>query len=130
MAILSMVSAQEPAYPMIIRHDIDPSRYVVAESEYPGVFPLFIVDSRKECVATLIDTRWAITAAHCLLPLFESSWLEKRADGFRIKPFGVSIAGETVQVVDAFWPQEIEARVRWSKNGTLKSFKFNDLPAY
>ncbi|MFC3195940.1 S1 family peptidase [Marinicella sediminis] len=50
---------------MIIRHDVDPELYLANESDYPAVFPVRIHEKRKECVATLIDTKWAITAAHC-----------------------------------------------------------------
>ncbi len=50
---------------MIIRHDVNPDLYLANESEYPAVFPVWIKDKRKECVATLIDPKWAITAGHC-----------------------------------------------------------------
>ena len=50
---------------MIVRHDVDPDFYLANETEYPAVFPVRINDKRKECVATLIDPKWAITAGHC-----------------------------------------------------------------
>lgn len=50
---------------MIIRHDVNSDLYLVEESEYPAVFPVRINGKRKECVATLINPKWAITAAHC-----------------------------------------------------------------
>ncbi len=50
---------------MIIRHDIDSDLYLAKESDYPAVFPVLINDKRKECVATLIAPKWAITAGHC-----------------------------------------------------------------
>ncbi len=50
---------------MVVRHDVDPDLYLANESEYPAVFPVRINGKRKECVATLIGPKWAITAGHC-----------------------------------------------------------------
>ncbi len=50
---------------MIIRHDVNPDLYLANENEHPAVFPVQVNNNRKECVATLIAPRWAITAAHC-----------------------------------------------------------------
>jgi hypothetical protein len=50
---------------MIVRHDVDKNNYLVNESDYPAVFPIQIQGAIKECVATLISEKWAITAAHC-----------------------------------------------------------------
>ncbi len=58
---------------MIIRHDLDPDLYLANESDYPAVFPVRISGKKKECVATLIDPKWAITAAHCTALINQSS---------------------------------------------------------
>lgn len=50
---------------MIIRHDVEPALYLANESDYLAVFPVQVNGTRKECVATLIAPKWAITAAHC-----------------------------------------------------------------
>lgn len=54
------------SHAIIIRHDTGFSQYQVSESAYPQIFYLEQQGSNKTCVATLIDRRWAITAAHCL----------------------------------------------------------------
>ncbi len=58
---------------MIIRDDVNPDLYLANESDYPAVFPVRITDKNKECVATLIDSKWAITAAHCTVLINLSS---------------------------------------------------------
>jgi Trypsin len=45
---------------MIVRHDIDPKLYLLAEDRYPSVFNFFGTDG----LGTLIASRWALTAAH------------------------------------------------------------------
>lgn len=50
---------------IIIRHDIGDSRYRVNAESYPQLFFLHTRFDNKVCVATLIASRWAITAAHC-----------------------------------------------------------------
>lgn len=66
MLLICLLAASLPVRAIIIRHDSASARYVVNESDYPAVFYLEMQASRKVCVATLIDSRWAITAAHCL----------------------------------------------------------------
>ena len=51
---------------IIIRHDVAPERYLASESVYPSVFFLKSIGDRRICAATLVDARWAITAAHCI----------------------------------------------------------------
>lgn len=50
---------------IIIRHDKADSRYRVEAGDYPQLFFLHTSFDNKVCVATLIASRWAITAAHC-----------------------------------------------------------------
>ena len=50
---------------IIIRHDKGYGSYLVRESQFPSVFFLERQANRKVCVATIIHSQWAITAAHC-----------------------------------------------------------------
>ena len=61
-----MLLASVPAAAIVMRHDTGYSQYLATESDYPAVFPLERHDRRKVCVATLIEARWAVTAAHCV----------------------------------------------------------------
>ena len=54
-----------PASAIVTRHDTGYSRFLARESDYPAVFPLYVEHRQKTCVATLINPRWALTAAHC-----------------------------------------------------------------
>ncbi len=65
MVLFFTIILSTTARSMIIRHDVNPDLYLANENEYPAVFPVHINDKRKECVATLIAPRWAITAGHC-----------------------------------------------------------------
>ncbi|MEL6384583.1 MAG: trypsin-like serine protease [Cyanobacteria bacterium J06626_18] len=89
----------KPPSAMLIRHDINPDAYIVNEADYPAVFPLFEDENIKECVATLIDPNWAITAAHCLVLLYENDFLES---GYR-----VNIAGVENTINQIVWPEEL-----------------------
>lgn len=55
-----------PADAIVIRHDTGYTRYIASEADYPGVFPLAHQGQRKVCVATLVASQWALTAAHCV----------------------------------------------------------------
>lgn len=72
---------------IIIRDNVDDSKYLTDESEWPFVFPMDSTNKLKkgECGATLIADRYAITAAHC----FDN----------KFKQFRVKIAGTTYNVV-------------------------------
>ncbi len=51
---------------IVIRHDIPDAAYLAKESDFPAVFNIYRTKAgHKECVATLISDRWAVTAAHC-----------------------------------------------------------------
>src|SRR5690554_2542419 len=55
-----------PATAIVMRHDTGYSQHLASETDYPAVFPLERHDRHKVCVATLVDARWALTAAHCV----------------------------------------------------------------
>ena len=87
LALLVCLMAAAPASAIIIRHDRSAADYRVRESEFPAVFFLEQLGRRKVCVATLIDPRWAITAAHCLE---QTSLAARLASG---ELFPVQVAG-------------------------------------
>ena len=72
---------------IIIRHDKSVRDYRVRESQFPAIFYLERQDTRRTCVATLIDPQWAITAAHCASI---TSLQETLRNGRR---FAVTVAG-------------------------------------
>lgn len=63
LGLVVLIAMQSNA--IIIRHDKGYNSYLVRESQFPAVFYLERQASRKVCVATLIHSQWAITAAHC-----------------------------------------------------------------
>ncbi|MDG2421194.1 MAG: trypsin-like serine protease [Gammaproteobacteria bacterium] len=78
---------------IIIRHDVAPGSYLLGSNEFPQVFYLERQDSRRVCAATLIHSRWALTAAHCV---DETSLGETIANG---KEFKVEISNR-LQVIN------------------------------
>jgi secreted trypsin-like serine protease len=68
LAILCVLSGPllPAAQAIVIRHDTGYSRHAASEAQFPAVFWLEQRSQRKVCVATLIDARWALTAAHCV----------------------------------------------------------------
>lgn len=77
---------------IIIRHDKADSSYKADARQYPQLFFLHTSFDNKVCVATLIASRWAITAAHCTeqTPLGET---------FKNKnTYQLTIAGQSYQV--------------------------------
>lgn len=62
LALLPLTAADA----IVIRHDVAGAAYLARESEFPALFGLYRTKSgHKECVATVIAPRWALTAAHC-----------------------------------------------------------------
>jgi len=61
---LAVLATGAPA--IVIRHDVDDRKYRADETKMPAIFAIYRNKSgRKDCVATLIDEKWAVTAAHC-----------------------------------------------------------------
>ncbi|MGI8944576.1 MAG: S1 family peptidase [Qipengyuania sp.] len=51
---------------IVIRHDIPDAAYLAKESDFPALFSIYRTKAgHRDCVATVIDARWAVTAAHC-----------------------------------------------------------------
>ncbi len=48
------------AHAIVMRHDVDPDEYLLNDFVYQSVVPV------NGCTATLIATRWILTAAHCV----------------------------------------------------------------
>lgn len=90
MSVTLLVSGQSQG--IIIRHDMAPNLYEARASDHPAVFFLEQQGRRKICVATLIHSRWAITAAHCL----EETALGKTLD--RGESFEVRVANESRRI--------------------------------
>lgn len=91
--ILLIIAALVPAsHGIIIRHDVASSDYEVRGIDYPAVFFLEQLGRDKVCVATVIHSRWALTAAHCA----EETLLDKTVqEGLR---FGVSVANRAREI--------------------------------
>ena len=79
---------------IIIRHDKSDSDYQVDVAAYPQLFYLHTRFNNKICMATLIDSHWAITAAHCAeqTPLLDTY---NRHDEYQL-----SIAGQSYKVAE------------------------------
>lgn len=75
---------------IVIRHDVPDAAYLARESDYPALFGIYRTKAgHKDCVATVISPRWAITAAHCAR---EKRLLEAAAP--EAKGYSVEIAGK------------------------------------
>jgi secreted trypsin-like serine protease len=88
------------SFGIIIRHDKSDISYHVDEANYQQLFFLHTSFDNKVCVATLINARWAITAAHCMeqTPLGETIANNGQ--------YQVTVAGKPNQVMEiALHPQ-------------------------
>jgi secreted trypsin-like serine protease len=51
---------------IVVRHDLGPDPFLAEASRFPALFALYRTRAgHRDCIATLIAPRWAITAAHC-----------------------------------------------------------------
>jgi secreted trypsin-like serine protease len=63
---LACACAAPVAQAIVIRHDIPDAAYLARESEFPALFALYRTRAgHRDCIATVISERFAITAAHC-----------------------------------------------------------------
>jgi len=88
-----LITAAAPREPIVIRHDVDPSKYYANASEHPALFGLYALDNgAPECIATIIDEEWAITAAHCT----EDGMMRDQAQSG--KGYPVKVNGKLVKI--------------------------------
>ena len=59
--VLTFIFSAE-AHGIITRHDIPDSRFIVSNSDFPALVPLF---GPNDCIATLVQANFLITVAHC-----------------------------------------------------------------
>lgn len=51
---------------IVIRHDVPDAAYLARESEFPSLFAIYRTKAgQRDCIATVVAARWALTAAHC-----------------------------------------------------------------
>jgi len=95
--MLLLLTVAGTAQAILIRHDTGYTRYVANEADYPSVFYLHRNQHRRVCVATLISSVWAITAAHCTheTPLLDTLAAEGR--------YSVTIAGQSTAITHVQW---------------------------
>jgi hypothetical protein len=102
-ALQSLLAASASLVPsvaaaIVIRHDIPDAAYLAKESDFPALFSLYRTRAgHRECVATLISTQWAITAAHCAT---EKQLVGSAASGG--KGYPVEVAGRSASINKVF----------------------------
>lgn len=101
-AAVAFVSLVSPVPAVVIRPDVDPSKYLGDPAHYPAVFPLDTLGKGEigSCAATLIHPEFAVTAAHCL----DEVWNKESGqyDPAKFRPFPMEIAGTTYTAVGLF----------------------------
>ena len=62
------IAATKVANAIVYRPDVDVNNYRISSSTFPMVFPYpDTIAGGQNCAATMIGTRFAITAAHCFV---------------------------------------------------------------
>ncbi len=79
---------------IVVRHDIPDAAYLARQSDYPSVFALYRTKAgHNDCIATLIGSNFAITAAHCVNEKLRLSASAPDGPGF-----AVTIAGRPAHI--------------------------------
>lgn len=79
---------------IVIRHDVPDAAYLARESDFPQLFGIYRTKAgHRDCIATVVDARWAVTAAHCAR---EKRLLEAVAPG--AKGYPVEVAGRPASI--------------------------------
>lgn len=87
----------DQVHAIITRHDTGYTQYYAREWDYPAVFPLGTDGFVHTCVASLIASSWALTAAHCIqesgmaLALATGQAYEVIINGVSVPVSGVSL---------------------------------------
>jgi hypothetical protein len=97
--LVSLAAVAPSAAPgIVVRHDIPDAAYLARESDFPALFGIYRTKAgHKECVATVISPRWAITAAHCAR---DKRLLDGAAPGD--KGYSVEVAGKSASINGVF----------------------------
>lgn len=91
---LGVIALPSVASGIVTRHDVADAAYITKESDFPALFAIYHTKAgHKECVATVISPRWAVTAAHCTK---EKRLLAAVAPGG--KGHSVDVAGKAVLI--------------------------------
>ena len=102
---------------IIIRHDVAPGEYVLSPDDFPQVFYLERQGPRRVCAATLVDSYWALTAAHCV---DETSLAETIANG---QEFMVEISNRRHEIDQVVTHPDYLSKVRPEVDLALLRFK-------
>ena len=96
---------------IVIRHDRGDAAYLSREADYPAIFALYRTkEGHKDCVATLISERWAITVAHCTKDKPFIDALAGSKPGYRVE-----IAGREA-VIDRLVRHPAHERIKGKEN--------------
>ena len=102
--LLAIAFLANSAGAIVIRHDRDPRDYLADQSRFPSLFALYRTEAgHRDCIATLINPRWAVTAAHCTE---DRSFTESLAQG----GYRVEIGGRTALLDQVIAYPAIEGR--------------------
>ncbi|MEL6813677.1 MAG: trypsin-like serine protease [Cyanobacteria bacterium J06598_3] len=99
--------------------DANPDDYLMDSADAPAVFALPNAEGEKDCSATLIDERWAVTAAYCVVTLYVAD--------YETVPYQVEIDGMENVVEQVVVPDELidgEIKVSRDAKGALTGLTF------